>query len=235
MLNEMMKHGTTTVEIKTGYGLTLDAEIKMMEAIHELKVEEMMGIVPTFLGAHAVPPEYKEDPAAYEALVIEKMIPYIGKRKLALFCDVFCEQGYFDVDSSRRILEAGKAWGMAPKVHAEEITAFGGAMLAAQVGAVSADHLERIDDAGIAAMRDAGVVATLLPGRIVFPQSWLRSGPGPDRCRGSRGHCQRLQPRIVHVVLYAPDDDHRLHANAHVARGSALCGDTERGGRRESL
>jgi imidazolonepropionase len=177
MLNEMMKHGTTTVEIKTGYGLTLDAEIKMMEAIHELQVEEMMGIVPTFLGAHAVPPEYKEDPAAYVALVIEKMIPYVGRRKIALFCDVFCEQGYFDVDSSRRILEAGKAWGMAPKVHAEEITSFGGAVLATQVGAVSADHLEHIDDAGIAAMRDAGVVATLLPGVSFF----LNHGYAPAR------------------------------------------------------
>jgi imidazolonepropionase len=177
ILNEMMKHGTTTVEIKTGYGLTLDAEIKMMEAIHELQVEEMIGIVPTFLGAHAVPPEFKEDPAAYVALVIEKMIPYVGKRKIALFCDVFCEQGYFDVGSSRRILEAGKSWGMAPKVHAEEITASGGAMLAAQVGAVSADHLERIDDAGITAMRDTGIVATLLPGVSFF----LNHGYAPAR------------------------------------------------------
>jgi imidazolonepropionase len=176
-MNEMMRHGTTTVEIKSGYGLTLDAEIKMMEAIHELMVEEMMGVVPTFIGAHAVPPEFKEDRAAYEALVIEKMIPYIGRRKLAQFCDVFCEQGYFDLESSRRILEAGKTWGMAPKIHAEEITPFGGAMLAAQVGAVSADHLERVDDAGIAAMRGAGVVATLLPGVSFF----LNHGYAPAR------------------------------------------------------
>jgi imidazolonepropionase len=176
-MNQMMKHGTTTVEIKSGYGLTLDAEIKMMEAIHELREEEMMGVVPTFIGAHAVPPEFKEDQAAYEALVIEKMIPYIGKRKLAGFCDVFCEQGYFDIESSRRILEAGKAWGMAPKVHAEEITPFGGARLAAQVGAVSADHLERVDDAGIEAMREAGVIATLLPGVSFF----LNHGYAPAR------------------------------------------------------
>jgi imidazolonepropionase len=173
----MMKQGTTTVEIKSGYGLTLDDEIKMMEAIHELREEEMMGVVPTFIGAHAVPPEYREDPAGYEALVIEKMMPYIGRRKLAQFCDVFCEQGYFDVASSRRILEAGKAWGMAPKIHAEELTPSGGAVLAAQVGAVSADHLERVDDASIAALRDAGVVATLLPGVSFF----LNHGYAPAR------------------------------------------------------
>ena len=176
-MNEMMKQGTTTVEIKTGYGLTLDAEIKMMEAIHELKEEEMMGVVATFIGAHAVPPEFTEDRAAYAELVIGQMIPYIGKRNLAQFCDVFCEQGYFDLDSSRRILEAGKAWGMMPKVHAEELTSFGGAQLAAQVGAASADHLERVDDAGIAAMRDAGVVATLLPGVSFF----LNHGYAPAR------------------------------------------------------
>jgi len=105
------------------------------------------------------------------------MIPYIGKRNLAQFCDVFCEQGYFDLDSSRRILEAGKAWGMMPKVHAEELTSLGGAKLAAQVGAASADHLERVDDAGIAAMRDAGVVATLLPGVSFF----LNHGYAPAR------------------------------------------------------
>ncbi|RPH31762.1 imidazolonepropionase, partial [bacterium] len=98
-------------------------------------------------------------------------------RKLAEFCDVFCEQGYFDLESSRRILEAGKAWGMAPKIHAEELTPFGGAKLAAQVGAVSADHLERVDEAGIAAMRDAGVVATLLPGVSFF----LNHGYAPAR------------------------------------------------------
>ncbi len=176
-MNEMMKHGTTTVEIKSGYGLTLDAEIKMMEAIHELKEEDMMGVVPTFIGAHAVPPEYKQDPAAYEALVTGKMIPYVGKRKLAQFCDVFCEQGYFDLESSRKILEAGKAWGMQPKIHAEELTPFGGARLAADVGAVSADHLERVDEGGIAALREAGVVATLLPGVSFF----LNHGYAPAR------------------------------------------------------
>ncbi len=176
-MNEMMKQGTTTVEIKSGYGLTLDAEIKMMEAIHELKEEEIMGVVPTFIGAHAIPPEYKEDHAAYEALVIDTMIPYVGKRKLAQFCDVFCERGYFDLESSRRILEAGKAWGMAPKLHADELTPFGGATLAARVGAVSADHLEHVDEGGIAALRDAGVVATLLPGVSFF----LNHGYAPAR------------------------------------------------------
>jgi len=163
-LAEMMRHGTTTVEIKSGYGLDMDAEIKMLEAIGELEQEEMMTVVATFIGAHAVPPEYRSDRAAYIALLLEKVLPYVGKKKLATFCDVFCEKGYFDVDESERILHEGRRWGMLPKVHAEELNAIGGAELAARIGATSADHLERVGASGIAALRDGGVVATLLPG-----------------------------------------------------------------------
>jgi imidazolonepropionase len=163
-LTDMMRYGTTTVEIKSGYGLSLDDEVKMLEAINELRDEEMMTIVPTFLGAHAVPPEYTGRRPEYVKLIVETMLPYVGKKKLASFCDVFCEKGYFEPDESEKILREGMRWGMAVKIHAEELTAFGGAELAGRLGAVSADHLECISEKGITALRDSGVIATLLPG-----------------------------------------------------------------------
>ncbi len=176
-LNQMMKHGTTTVEIKSGYGLDMDSEIKMLEAINELSDEEVLTVVPTFIGAHAYPPEYKENKRVYVDLIIEKMLPYVGKKRLAVFCDVFCEKGYFELDESERILNEGKKWGMLPKVHADELTPLGGAALAARVGAVSADHLEHVTDQGITALRESGVIATLLPGVSFF----LNHGYAPAR------------------------------------------------------
>lgn len=176
-LSAMMQHGTTTVEIKSGYGLDVDSEIKMLEAINELKDEEVITVVPTFIGAHAYPPEFKENKQAYVDLVVEKMIPYVGRKQLATFCDVFCETGYFEPAESERILREARTWGMKLKVHADELTPLGGAELAARLGAVSADHLERVSDAGIAALRDAGVVATLLPGVSFF----LNHGYAPAR------------------------------------------------------
>jgi imidazolonepropionase len=176
-MNAMMQHGTTTVEIKSGYGLDVDAEIKMLEAINELKDEEVMTVVPTFIGAHAYPPEYKDNKQAYVDLVLERMIPYVGKKKLAAFCDVFCEKGYFEIAESEKILIEAKKWGMSPKVHAEELHPLGGAELAARVGATSADHLEHVTQQGIAALREAGVVATLLPGVSFF----LNHGYAPAR------------------------------------------------------
>jgi imidazolonepropionase len=173
----MMKHGTTTVEIKTGYGLEMDSEVKMLEAINELRNEEIMTVVSTFIGAHAVPPEFRNDPGGYVSLVCEKMIPYAGRKKLATFCDVFCEQGFFGLAESEQILAEGKRWGMMPKVHADELTSLGGAELAAKVGAVSADHLEHVTERGIAALRDGGVVAALLPGVSFF----LNHGYAPAR------------------------------------------------------
>ncbi len=176
-LTEMMRQGTTTVEIKSGYGLDVESEVKMLEAINELREEEIMTVVPTFIGAHAVPPEFRADPAGYVQLIVDTMIPHVGKRKLATFCDVFCERGYFDVDASERILLAGKEWGMAPKVHADEITPLGGADLAARIGATSADHLEHVTDSGIRRLAETDVVATLLPGVSFF----LNHGYAPAR------------------------------------------------------
>jgi imidazolonepropionase len=174
---EMMRSGTTSVEIKTGYGLTMDAEVKMLEAIHELEREEMISVTSTFLGAHAIPPEFRADHAAYTTLVIEQMIPYAGKKHLATFCDVFCEKGYFSVEESTRILDEGKRWGLLPKVHADELTDGGGAELAARVGAISADHLEHVSKRGIEALKETGVIATLLPGVSLF----LNHGYAPAR------------------------------------------------------
>lgn len=175
--DDLLRHGTTTVEIKSGYGLDLDTEIKMLEAISELGKEELMSVVATFIGAHAIPSEYRGDPARYVDLVIGTMIPYIGKKKLAAFCDVFCEKGYFSPAETERILLEGKKWGMLPKVHADELTSLGGAEVAARVGAVSADHLECVSDAGIEALARAGVVAGVLPGVSFF----LNHGYAPAR------------------------------------------------------
>jgi imidazolonepropionase len=176
-LTDMLRCGTTTVEIKSGYGLAKDAEIKMLEAINELKDEEIIRVVPTFLGAHAIPPEYRDKPHDYVNLVTNEIMPYVGKKKLAEFCDVFCETGYFDLEESELILLAGKTWGMHPKLHADELSPLGGAELAGRIGAVSADHLERVSVAGIAALRSAGVVAGLLPGVSFF----LNHGYAPAR------------------------------------------------------
>lgn len=167
-VNAMLRQGTTTVEIKSGYGLDVENEAKMLEAINELADEEVMTIVPTFLGAHAIPLEYKEKKRDYIDLVCEKMIPYVAKKQLAQFCDVFCEEGYFDLVDSARILTKAKEHGMMLKIHAEELTPLGGAELAGKIGATSADHLEHVSDNGIAALRDGNVVATLLPGVSLY-------------------------------------------------------------------
>jgi imidazolonepropionase len=163
-LTGMLRHGTTTVEIKSGYGLSPESETKMLEAINELKQEELIGVVPTFLGAHAVPPEFAGKTSAYVDVVVDTMIPYAGKRRLAAFCDVFVDDGYFDIRDAERILAAGVSHGMRPKIHADELSGSGGAELAARIHAVSADHLEHVSEKGIAALREAGVVAVLLPG-----------------------------------------------------------------------
>jgi imidazolonepropionase len=163
-LSAMLRHGTTTVEIKSGYGLDVENETKMLEAIQELAEEEIITIVGTFLGAHAFPPEYADRKEKFVELICDKMIPYVAKKHLATFCDVFCEEGYFGLVDTARILTAAKDHNLAVKIHAEELTYLGGTELAAKIGATSADHLEHISDAGIGALREGNVVATLLPG-----------------------------------------------------------------------
>jgi imidazolonepropionase len=167
-LNAFLRNGTTTVEIKSGYGLDMDNEIKMLEAINELKDEEVLTIVPTFLGAHTVPPEFFGQKKEYIREITERMIPYIAKKKLAVFCDAFCERGYFNQEDCREIFSRGTSVGLSSKVHADELTSGGGAELAAEVRAASADHLEYISDVGIKAIAHSGVVAVLLPGVSFF-------------------------------------------------------------------
>jgi imidazolonepropionase len=162
-LNTMLKHGTTTVEAKSGYGLSTEHEVKILEVIKRLSKKHPMNLVPTFMGAHAFPPEYAENPESYIRLITEEMIPIVTERNLAQFCDVFCEQGVFSISQSKRILETAKGYGLKLKVHADELSCLGGAELAAEVNAVSAEHLIYTSEAGIEALARAGVVAVLLP------------------------------------------------------------------------
>jgi len=162
-LDTMIEHGTTTVEAKSGYGLTTKDELKMLQAIQRLNQLHSVDVVPTFLGAHAIPPEFSNDPQGYARLVVEEMIPKAAEKGLAEFCDVFCERGVFSLEQARRILLAGKDSGLKPRLHADEMSSLGGAELAASIGAISADHMLFSSDEGIKAMADKGVVATLLP------------------------------------------------------------------------
>jgi imidazolonepropionase len=162
-LDVMLCYGTTTVEAKSGYGLTTKDEMKILGVIKRLNQLHAVDVVPTFMGAHAVPTEYRNAPEDYVKIVVEEMIPKVAEKGLAEFCDVFCERGVFTLEQSRRILEAGKNHGLKPKIHADEMNASGGAELAANVGAVSAEHLLHSSDAGLKAMAEKGVIAVLLP------------------------------------------------------------------------
>ena len=162
--NWFLKCGTTTVEAKSGYGLTLDDELKMLRVIRRLNEETQIEFVPTFLGAHAIPRECRAD--QYVELVINDMLPRVVSEKLAEFCDVFCERDYFDIEQSRKILAAAKKLGLKLRIHADQLTNSGAAKLAAELEATTADHLEKTDGKGIAAMKSAGVQPVLLPGSV---------------------------------------------------------------------
>jgi imidazolonepropionase len=166
-LQYLLANGTTTVEVKSGYGLELAAELKQLEVIATLD-EEVPNLVPTFLGAHEVPPEYRAHPDEYVEIVIGEMLPAVLQQGIARFCDVFCEPGVFTVDQSRRVLQAAQRRGMALKLHADELDPSGGAELAASLGAVTADHLAAISDEGIRALATSGTIAVLLPGTMIF-------------------------------------------------------------------
>jgi imidazolonepropionase len=155
--------GTTTVEIKSGYGLDTESELKMLRVIARVGRSTPLDIVATFLGAHAVPPEYRDQPDAYIELMIREMLPLVAEQNLARQCDIFCEQGVFSIAQGRRLLAAAKALGFAVKIHADEVNDLGGASLAAELSALSADHLLAAGDPGINALAAQGVVATLLP------------------------------------------------------------------------
>lgn len=164
-LNTMLGFGVTTVEAKSGYGIgSFDTELKQIEVANKLNNNHPVDILSTFMGAHAVPDEYKHNSNDFVKKLTDEMIPYIAEKKLAKFCDVFCEEGVFSVDQSRIILNAAKENGLIPKVHADEIVSLGGAELAAEVGCISAEHLIGASDQGIKDMAEKGVIAVLLPG-----------------------------------------------------------------------
>ena len=160
-LAEMLAAGTTTCEVKSGYGLDVETERRMLSAVAQLGREQPIDLVATFMGAHEVPPEYRGRQHEYVRVVIDRMLPAVAS--LAEWCDVFCDRGFFTPEESREILEAGKRAGLKPRIHADELAASGGAQVAAAVGARSADHLVHVEADGIQALAAAGVIATLLP------------------------------------------------------------------------
>jgi imidazolonepropionase len=161
--DRMLALGTTTAEVKSGYGLTLRDEIKMLQVIRELNRRHPVDLVPTFLGAHEIPREYRRKKAAYIKILIEEMLPRIASRRLAEFCDIFTEAHVYNIRDSRKILSAARELGLKLKLHADEIKPMGGAELAAEMGAISADHLVMVSKKGIRAMAKAGVIPVLLP------------------------------------------------------------------------
>ncbi len=167
-LDRMLRLGTTTAEVKSGYGLSLAAELKQLRAIRRAAERHAVDVVPTLLAAHEFPPEHRDDHDRYVAEIVQEIVPACAEAGLARFCDVFCEQGVYSVEQSRRVLESGAEHGLLPRLHADEFVDSGGARLAADLGAVSADHLVAVSADGIAAMAEAGVMAVLLPGVSFF-------------------------------------------------------------------
>jgi imidazolonepropionase len=176
-LQEVMRMGTGAIEIKSGYGLTVEGELKMLRVIKRLKSVSKVPIKATFLGAHTTPFEYKKNKEGYIALIIEEMLPVIGKERLADYIDVFCEQGFFTPEETERICIAGKQYSLKPKIHANQLSVSGGVQVGVKVGAVSVDHLESMDEASIQTLSRSSTIGTLLPSAAFF----LRMGYQPAR------------------------------------------------------
>jgi imidazolonepropionase len=167
-MDKFIKMGTTTLEAKSGYGLDTESELKSLRVLDHLNSVHEIDIVSTFLGAHAIPPEFNGDSNGYITLLCKEMIPAVAEQGIAKFCDVFCEEGYFNVNDSQKILQTATQHSLIPRLHADEFTDSGAASLAAEIGAISADHLMEVNDQGIKDMAKAGVTAILLPGTTFF-------------------------------------------------------------------
>jgi len=178
-LDRMLSKGVTTIEAKSGYGLSLQEELKILKVMKALQESHPIDIVPTFLGAHTIPKEFRDARTHYIDLLTKEMIPRVAQEKLAEFCDVFCEEKAFTLEESKKILETGKGYGLKPKIHADQLSPGGGAELAAEVNAFSADHLEYVSQEGIKKMAEKGVTAVLLPGASFF-LSMKKSPPVRD-------------------------------------------------------
>lgn len=167
-LKEVIGQGTGSIEIKSGYGLSVESELKMLRVIKRIKALNLVPVKATFLGAHALPVEYKNNKAGYIRLIIEEMLPAIAHEKLADYIDVFCEQNYFSYEETKEILEAGKKHGLIPKVHAEQMSHFGGIKAGVECGAISVDHLEYCNEEDIELLKNARTMPTVLPGAAFF-------------------------------------------------------------------
>lgn len=169
-LNEVMMLGTGAIEIKSGYGLSVESELKMLRVIKKLKTLSPLTIKATFLGAHAIPTEFKKKKQDYISLIINEMLPQIAEEKLADYCDVFCENGYYTAEETIQVLTAAKSHGLIPKVHAEQLSNSGGVKAGVKVGAISVDHLEYVNDEDIEALKNSDTMPTILPGAQFFLQ-----------------------------------------------------------------
>ena len=167
-MDRFLQNGTTTVEAKSGYGLSTDSELKSLEVIQKVSQNHSIDIIPTFMGAHAFPPEYSGNHDAYVDLICNEMIPAVSEQGIAKYCDVFCEEGYFDLDQTSRILKTGKNYDLIPRIHADEFRDSGAAELAAELECVSADHLMAVNGKGIQVLSEKNVTGTLLPGTTFF-------------------------------------------------------------------
>jgi len=183
-LDSMLLHGTTTVEAKSGYGLNRKDEIKQLEAIREANIKHPIDIIPTFMGAHEVPPEYRSNKDAYIDLLIDSILPEVRDKKLAVFFDAFCEEGVYSVPETRRMVRAAKDLGFQIKIHADEFSALGGAQMAAEEGAISADHLMALSEEGIQALSQSNTAATLLP---AVPFFLMQEKKAPARALINKG------------------------------------------------
>ena len=167
-MDRFLKYGTTTVECKSGYGLNTDSELKSLKVIDEVNKFHKIDMVPTFMGAHAYPPEFKDNHNGYVDLICNEMIPAVSNQGIAKFNDVFCENGYFTTNQTKRILDVGKVHGLIPRIHADEFENSGAAEIAGETGSISADHLMAVSDEGIRKLAKNGTIATLLPGTTFF-------------------------------------------------------------------
>jgi imidazolonepropionase len=235
-LDEMLAHGTTTAESKSGYGLDPDSELKLLEVNRRLDGAHEIDLVSTFMGAHDFPADVPRD--AYVDQVIDEMIPRVAEEGLARFCDVFCDEGYYTVEQSRRILEAGRAAGLAPKIHADQYADVGGADLAAELGVASADHLNFTGPTGLRHMAEAGVTAVLMPlidfavghPRPIRARDWVEAGLpialGTDLCPGGYSVSMPLAIQFACRVNGLSPEEAMVAATAGSARASGL---TDRG------
>lgn len=235
-LDEMLRHGTTTVESKSGYGLSTADELKLLRVNRRLATEHSVDLVSTFMGAHDIPPEL--DRARYVDRVIEEQIPEVARLGLAGFCDVFCDEGWFTPDDARRVLEAGLDAGLAPKIHAEQYARTGGARLAAELGCVSADHLNFASPADLEALAAAGVAAVLMPlidfavahPRPIAAREWMKAGLtvalGTDLCPG--GYAVSM-PLALQFACRGNGLSPGEAIRAATAGAAAACGLTDRG------